>query len=120
MPALIVRIKVARAGDVAKGLLPRLDAEIALQLTYISTARSKGDPTSSGRISQPRMYNSASSASSRQAFSGFPNMPMSIPGSSAFSSDLTIKQHWLLAVLIDLPPEPSLESTAVSGVALLL
>jgi glutathione S-transferase len=38
MPALIVRINVARAGDVAKGLLPRLDGEIALQLAYINGA----------------------------------------------------------------------------------
>lgn len=38
MPALIVRINVARAGDAAKGLLPRLDGEIALQLAYINGA----------------------------------------------------------------------------------
>jgi glutathione S-transferase len=36
MPALIVRINVARVGDAAAAMLPRLDAEIALQLTYIN------------------------------------------------------------------------------------
>jgi glutathione S-transferase len=36
MPALIVRINVARVGNAAAAMLPRLDAEIALQLTYIN------------------------------------------------------------------------------------
>jgi glutathione S-transferase len=35
MPALIVRINVARVGEAAAQALPRLDAEIALQLDYI-------------------------------------------------------------------------------------
>jgi glutathione S-transferase len=35
MPALIVRINVARVGDAAAHALPRLDAEIALQLSYL-------------------------------------------------------------------------------------
>jgi glutathione S-transferase len=37
MPALIVRINVARVGDAAAATLPRLDAEIALQLGYINS-----------------------------------------------------------------------------------
>lgn len=36
MPALIIRINVARVGDAAKAALPRLDAEVALQLGYIN------------------------------------------------------------------------------------
>jgi glutathione S-transferase len=48
MPALIVRINVARAGDAAKGLLPRLDGEIALQLAYIDRAL-EGRPYILGR-----------------------------------------------------------------------
>ena len=35
MPALIIRIMVARVGDAAAAALPRLDAHIALQLGYI-------------------------------------------------------------------------------------
>ena len=38
MPALIIRINVARVGDAAAPMLPRLDAEIALQLHYIDSA----------------------------------------------------------------------------------
>jgi glutathione S-transferase len=38
MPALIVRINVARVGDAAAPMLPRLDAEVALQLSYINGA----------------------------------------------------------------------------------
>jgi glutathione S-transferase len=38
MPALIIRINVARAGDAAAKILPRLDAEVSLQLGYISDA----------------------------------------------------------------------------------
>lgn len=38
MPALIIRINVARVGEAAAPMLPRLDAEIALQLTYINGA----------------------------------------------------------------------------------
>jgi glutathione S-transferase len=38
MPALIIRINVARVGDAAAAMLPRLDAEIALQLTYLNDA----------------------------------------------------------------------------------
>lgn len=38
MPALIIRINVARVGDAAAAALPRLDAEIALQLGYINGA----------------------------------------------------------------------------------
>jgi glutathione S-transferase len=38
MPALIIRINVARVGDAAALMLPRLDAEIALQLHYIDSA----------------------------------------------------------------------------------
>ncbi len=38
MPALIIRINVARVGDAASAMLPRLDAEIALHLTYINDA----------------------------------------------------------------------------------
>ncbi len=38
MPALIIRINVARVGDAAAPMLPRLDAEIALQLHYIYSA----------------------------------------------------------------------------------
>ncbi len=38
MPALIVRINVARVGDAASASLPRLDAEIALHLSYLDNA----------------------------------------------------------------------------------
>lgn len=38
MPALIIRINVARVGGAAAQMLPRLDAEIALQLNYINDA----------------------------------------------------------------------------------
>jgi glutathione S-transferase len=38
MPALIIRINVARVGAAAAPMLPRLDAEIALQLAYINDA----------------------------------------------------------------------------------
>jgi glutathione S-transferase len=38
MPALIIRINVARVGDAASAMLPRLDAEIALHLAYINDA----------------------------------------------------------------------------------
>lgn len=38
MPALIVRINVARVGDAAASALPRLDEEIALQLNYLDCA----------------------------------------------------------------------------------
>jgi glutathione S-transferase len=38
MPALIVRINVARVGEAATPALPRLDAEIALQLGYLNSA----------------------------------------------------------------------------------
>lgn len=38
MPALIVRLNVARVGNAAAASLPRLDAEIALQLEYIDGA----------------------------------------------------------------------------------
>ncbi len=38
MPALIVRINVARLGEAAAAALPRLDQEIALQLDYINGA----------------------------------------------------------------------------------
>jgi glutathione S-transferase len=43
MPALIVRINVARVGEAAAPALPRLDAEIALQLGYID-GRLEGRP----------------------------------------------------------------------------
>ena len=36
MPALIIRINVARAGAAAGPMLPRLDAEIAHQLDYLN------------------------------------------------------------------------------------
>jgi glutathione S-transferase len=38
MPALIVRINVARVGDAASASLPRLDAEITLHLSYLDNA----------------------------------------------------------------------------------
>ena len=38
MPALIIRINVARVGDAAAPALPRLDEEIALQLNYLDGA----------------------------------------------------------------------------------
>jgi glutathione S-transferase len=38
MPALIIRINVARVGEAAAAALPRLDAEIALQLGYLNRA----------------------------------------------------------------------------------
>jgi glutathione S-transferase len=38
MPALIIRINVARVGEAATVALPRLDAEIALQLGYLNRA----------------------------------------------------------------------------------
>lgn len=38
MPALIIRISVARVGEAAATALPRLDAEIALQLGYLNDA----------------------------------------------------------------------------------
>jgi glutathione S-transferase len=38
MPALIVRINVARVGDAAAPALVRLDEEVALQLRYIDGA----------------------------------------------------------------------------------
>jgi glutathione S-transferase len=38
MPALIIRINVARVGEAAATALPRLDAEIALQLGYLNDA----------------------------------------------------------------------------------
>ena len=43
MPALIVRINVARVGEAAITALPRLDAEIALHLAYIDR-RLEGRP----------------------------------------------------------------------------
>jgi glutathione S-transferase len=43
MPALIVRINVARVGEAAAPTLPRLDGEIALQLGYLDGAL-KGRP----------------------------------------------------------------------------
>jgi glutathione S-transferase len=43
MPALIIRINVARVGDAAASALPRLDSEIALQLDYINS-RLEGRP----------------------------------------------------------------------------
>ena len=38
MPALIIRINVARVGEAAVASLPRWDAEVALQLSYIDGA----------------------------------------------------------------------------------
>ena len=38
MPALIIRINVARVGEAAAAALPRLDAEVALQLGYLNQA----------------------------------------------------------------------------------
>lgn len=38
MPALIIRINVARVGEAAAPVLPRLDEEIALQLSYLDGA----------------------------------------------------------------------------------
>jgi glutathione S-transferase len=38
MPALIIRINVARVGEAAAPALPRLDGEIALQLGYLDAA----------------------------------------------------------------------------------
>jgi glutathione S-transferase len=38
MPARIIRINVARVGEAAAAALPRLDAEVALQLDYINGA----------------------------------------------------------------------------------
>jgi len=38
MPALIIRINVARVGEAANSALPRLDSEIALHLSYLDTA----------------------------------------------------------------------------------
>jgi glutathione S-transferase len=38
MPAMLVRINVARAGEQASSLLPRLDAEVATHLRYLNTA----------------------------------------------------------------------------------
>jgi glutathione S-transferase len=38
MPALIIRINVARVGDAAAPALPRLDKEVALQLSYLDCA----------------------------------------------------------------------------------
>src|ERR1700744_3606433 len=38
MPALIIRINVARVGEAAAPALPRLDEEIALQLCYLESA----------------------------------------------------------------------------------
>jgi glutathione S-transferase len=38
MPALIIRINVARVGEAAAPALPRLDAEVALQLGYLDDA----------------------------------------------------------------------------------
>lgn len=43
MPALILRINVARVGEAAATALPRLDEEIALQLSYLDGAL-KGRP----------------------------------------------------------------------------
>jgi glutathione S-transferase len=38
MPALIIRINVARVGETAGSALPRLDSEIALHLGYLNNA----------------------------------------------------------------------------------
>jgi glutathione S-transferase len=38
MPALIIRINVARVGEAANSALPRLDSEIALHLGYLDSA----------------------------------------------------------------------------------
>ena len=38
MPALIIRINIGRIGEAAAAFLPRWDAEVALQLTYINGA----------------------------------------------------------------------------------
>jgi glutathione S-transferase len=38
MPALIIRINVARVGEAAAAALPRLDSEVALQLGYLNSA----------------------------------------------------------------------------------
>jgi glutathione S-transferase len=38
MPALIIRINVARVGEAASSMLPRLDSEIALHLNYLDSA----------------------------------------------------------------------------------
>jgi glutathione S-transferase len=38
MPALIIRINVARVGEAANSALPRLDSEIALHLSYLDSA----------------------------------------------------------------------------------
>ena len=38
MPALIIRINVARVDEAANSALPRLDSEIALHLSYLDTA----------------------------------------------------------------------------------
>jgi glutathione S-transferase len=42
MPALIIRINVARVGEAAAVALPRLDSEIALQLGYLDNALASG------------------------------------------------------------------------------
>jgi glutathione S-transferase len=42
MPALIIRINVARVGEAAAPALPRLDSEIALQLGYLDNALAGG------------------------------------------------------------------------------
>jgi glutathione S-transferase len=38
MPALIIRINVARVGEAANSALPHLDSEIALHLSYLDAA----------------------------------------------------------------------------------
>jgi glutathione S-transferase len=76
MPALIIRINVARVGEAAAAALPRLDAEIALQLGYLNRALERrpyilGNELSAADIQLSFM---GELAAARFGISGYPNI----------------------------------------------
>jgi glutathione S-transferase len=76
MPALIIRINVARVGETAASALPRLDSEIALQLGYLNGALTGrqyilGDELSAADI---QLSFVGELAAARFGISGYPNV----------------------------------------------
>jgi glutathione S-transferase len=76
MPARIIRINVARVGEAAAAALPRLDAEVALQLDYINGALEGREYILGNELTRPTS-SSALSANSRLHGLGSPLIPTS-------------------------------------------
>jgi glutathione S-transferase len=76
MPALLIRIHVARVGEAAVSALPRLDAEIALQLSYINTSL-EGTPYILGKeltAADIQLSFVGEMAGARFGIAGYPNI----------------------------------------------